>query len=108
MLTDSISQKDRLFRLQTPLGGDKLVLRKFSGTEGISQLFHLTLDMVSEDWDIKLEDVLEKKFTLAMKQSDGVTERFFDGYVSRFWQPPAPGRLAAYHAEVVPWLWFLT
>jgi type VI secretion system secreted protein VgrG len=107
MPQESISQQDRLFRLQTPLGPDKLVLRKFSGTEGMSEQFRFTLDMVSEDWNIKLEDVLQKKFTVSIRQSDGATERFFDGYVSRFWQPPSPGRLATYHAEIVPWLWFL-
>ena len=39
----------RYFYLDTPLGPDKLLLRGFSGNEGISRLFEFTLDCLAEN-----------------------------------------------------------
>ena len=39
--------------------------------------------------------------------ADG-TERYFNGYVSNFSQGGRDHHFVYYHAEIVPWLWFLT
>lgn len=107
-MTPVITQQDRLFHLDTPLGGDVLITRSFNGSEGLSQLFHFHLVLASEDHNIDFDEVLRKPATLGIRQSDGTTFRYFNGIISRIVQQPQPGRLAIYHAELVPWVWLLT
>jgi len=102
------TQENRFLYVETPLGKDKLLLRSFAGTEGISQLFHFDLDLLSEDNAVNLDQIVGQNVTFSMLQADNKTERFFNGFVSRFGQLPEEGRFTRYHAEVVPWLWFLT
>jgi type VI secretion system secreted protein VgrG len=94
--------------LETPLGPHKLFLRSFSGTEAMSQLFSFQLDMVSQDPEIKFDDIIGQNVTVGVKLSDATTERLFNGFISSFSQLPNEGRVAHYQAEMVPWLWFLT
>jgi type VI secretion system secreted protein VgrG len=99
---------ERLIAVDTPLGEDRLLLRSFTGAEGISKLFHFQLDMLSEDFNISFDDIIGQKVTVSVKLADGVSERYFNGHVSRFSQLPGEDRLARYQADVVPWMWFLT
>jgi type VI secretion system secreted protein VgrG len=108
MMLPLITQRDRLFYLETPLGEDVLITRSFTGTEAMSTLFHFHLVVGSESHDIDFNDIVGFPVTLSVRQNDGVSRRYFNGYVSRFVQQPEPGRMAIYHADVVPWLWFLT
>ncbi len=98
----------RFLNLLTPLGADKLLLRSFTGEEGISQLFHLHLDMLSEDSAINFDDIIGKNVTLSVRLAETSKARYFNGYVCRFVQLPGEERLTHYQMEVVPWLWFLT
>jgi type VI secretion system secreted protein VgrG len=101
-------EQDRLLSLETPLGADKLLLRSFSGQEGISRLFGFHLDLLSEDHNVDFDKIIGQKVTFGVKLYQPGQERYFNGYVSRFRQLPGEERLARYEAEVVPWLWFLT
>ncbi len=107
-MPETYTQADHLIAVDTPLGPDKLLLRSFSGTEGVSQLFHFQLDLLSEDPDINFDQIVGQKVTVSIKLADGSSERYFSGHVSRFAQLPGEPRLARYQADVVPWLWFLT
>jgi type VI secretion system secreted protein VgrG len=107
-MADRFTQAERLITVETPLGADKLLLRSFSGAEGISKLFHFQLDMLSEDFNISFDDIVGQKVTVSVKLADGTSERYFNGHVSRFAQLPGEDRLARYQADVVPWMWFLT
>ena len=104
----TLTQRDRLMHIDTPLGGDVLLVRSFTAEEAMSKLFHYKLVLVSEQHDIDFKEVLKKPATLSIRHSDGTSHRFFSGIISRFSQQPEPGRLAVYHAEMVPWLWLLT
>ena len=84
-----------------------LLLRGFTGSEAISQLFHFDLDLLSENDSIKFQDVVGKNVTLRIFDADG-KERHWNGFVSRFSQGAQDRRLTAYRAQMVPWLWFLT
>jgi type VI secretion system secreted protein VgrG len=108
MMPEAYTQADHLIAVDTPLGPDKLLLRSFSGTEGISQLFHFQLDLLSEDPDIDFDKIIGQKVTVSVKLADLSKERYFSGHISRFAQLPGERRLARYQAEMVPWLWFLT
>lgn len=101
-------EKDRFLNLQTTLGDDKFLLRAFSGHEGISQLFHFHLDLLSEDPAVSFDDIVGQNVSFSVRLADTSKARYFNGYVSRFTQLPGEERLTHYEAEIVPWLWFLT
>jgi type VI secretion system secreted protein VgrG len=107
-MPDKFTQGQRFIAVDTPLGADRLLLRTFSGSEGISKLFQFQLDMLSEDFDISFDAIVGQQVTVSVKLADGSSERYFNGYVSRFAQLPGEDRLARYQADVVPWMWFLT
>jgi type VI secretion system secreted protein VgrG len=100
------TQEAHSIAITTPLGKDVLLLRGFSGSEAISQLFHFDLDLLSENDSIKFQDVVGKNVTLHVNTAEG--PRHFNGFISRFSQGSQDRRLTAYHAQMVPWLWFLT
>jgi type VI secretion system secreted protein VgrG len=97
-----------LIAVETTLGPDVLLLRSFSGTEGMSQLFHYHLDMLSEEFSIDFDQIVGQNATIGIKLDEAGSFRYINGFVSRFSQLPVEGHLARYEAVVVPWLWFLT
>jgi type VI secretion system secreted protein VgrG len=103
----AIEQAHRRIAISTPLGKDVLLLRGFTGSEAISQLFHFDLDLLSENDSIKFQDVVGKNVTLRIYDAAG-GERHWNGFISRFSQGAQDRRLTAYRAQMVPWLWFLT
>lgn len=100
------TQTDRALRLDSPLGPDVLLLRGFSGTESISQLFRFHLDLLSEDDSLALEALVGKPVTVHVEKLDGKV--CWHGFISRFSQGAQTNRVTHYRAEMVPWLWFLT
>jgi type VI secretion system secreted protein VgrG len=106
---DEYSQDHRLIALDTPLGKDVLLLQELTGIEGISSLFSYELNLLAYENDsIVFKDIVGQKVTITLHLPDG-TPRYINGYVSRFTQGETDHRLFThYHAQVVPWLWFLT
>ncbi|MFN7921096.1 MAG: type VI secretion system tip protein TssI/VgrG [Bryobacteraceae bacterium] len=98
---------NRLLRLSTPLGADKLILTGFTGTEELSRLFRFQLDVVSLDRNIAFDSIVGKNLTFGLELHDG-SVRHFNGFVSRFSQGNDLRRFSSYQLEVVPWFWFLT
>ena len=109
MPDDSYSQDNRLISLDTPLGKDVLLLQELNGYEGISRLFTYELNLLAYDNDsITFSDIVGQKVSITFSLPDG-TPRYVSGYVSRFTQGETDERLFThYHAQVVPWPWFLT
>lgn len=101
------TQEKRLITMDSPLGKDILLLRSFSGQEGISQLFRFSVDLLSENHSIAHKDIVGKQVTLHVQQA-GEEQRHWNGFVSRFACVGGDNRFSYYHAEIVPWLWFLT
>jgi type VI secretion system secreted protein VgrG len=108
MSSSLLQQTDRLFHLDTPLGEDVLLVKRVSGTERISGLFHYDLDLVSDNFDIDFDQMVGKPVTLGIRLSDNETFHYLNGIVSKFALYSDEGRLACYKAEMVPWLWLLT
>jgi type VI secretion system secreted protein VgrG len=102
------TQENRLIALDTPLGDDVLMLQGFTGREGISRLFRFNLDLISDQNDIDFDDIVGQQVTIRVFLSDGSSERYFNGFVSRFAQSGSGTQFSNYQMEVVPWLWFLT
>jgi type VI secretion system secreted protein VgrG len=110
----SYTQTKRAMGVTTPLGADVLLLRGMTAHEGISTLFELQLDLLSENHQIRAEDLLGQPVTVRLELQDGRGKRYFNGLVSRFEHSGAPvalgnyGNFSTYRATLVPWLWFLT
>ena len=103
----AIAQEHRRIAITTPLGKDVLLLRGFTGSEAISQLYHFDLDLLSENDSIQFADVVGKSVTLRIYDANA-GQRYWNGFISRFSQGAQDRRLTAYRAQMVPWLWFLT
>ena len=105
--TLAYTQDNRRIGIGTPLGKDVLLLSSFQGEEGISRLFRFDLELLSENESIDFDALVGKNVTFWVVLADG-SERYFNGQVSRFSQGARDSDFTSYHAEVVPWLWFLT
>jgi type VI secretion system secreted protein VgrG len=103
----SYTQDNRRIGVATPLGTDVLLLSSFQGEEGISRLFHFDLELLSENESIDFDAMVGKNVTIWVTLADG-NARYINGQVSRFSQGGRDANFTSYHAEVVPWLWFLT
>jgi type VI secretion system secreted protein VgrG len=103
----SYTQEKRLIAIETPLGNHVLLLKSLAGREAISRLFSFSLDLLSEKSSISFDDVVGQRVSISVTQADDA-KRYINGFVSRFSQTGADERFTEYHAEVVPWLWFLT
>ncbi len=101
------SQGTRLIGVTTPLGEDALLLRGMTANERLSSLFEFELDLLGDDDGIAAASLLGQPATVRLAMRDQ-SQRYFNGYVSRFAQVGFEGRLARYQATLVPWLWFLT
>jgi type VI secretion system secreted protein VgrG len=93
--------------ITTPLGDDVLLFHSMHAHEEIGRLTKMTLDLLSKDGEIGIDDILGKNVTVKVALKDD-SPRYFNGYVVRFAQRGKLGRYHRYFAEVVPWLWFLT
>lgn len=105
----SYSQDHRLLAIETPLGKDVLLLQEMTGYEGLSRLFTYELDLLAYDNDsLEFKSIVGQKATISIQLPDG-SRRRINGYISRFTQGESDERLfTRYHAQLVPWLWFLT
>ncbi|MFO7639970.1 MAG: type VI secretion system tip protein VgrG [Candidatus Competibacteraceae bacterium] len=108
----AITQKHRIFAVNTPLGEDVLVFQRMTATEQLGRLFEFELEMLSERTDLDLAEMLGKNVTVRMELPEvrGGETRYFNGFVTRF---SSLGILreesyGVYRATLSPWLWFLT
>jgi type VI secretion system secreted protein VgrG len=101
------TQTDRPFRIKTPLGDDALLLDRFDGYERVSEPFRFVLRLLSPDPNIDLQALLTKPTVLSFSLTEE-SERHLHGHVSRIkLLEYGEDGMAAYEAEMVPWLWFL-
>ncbi|MCL4797807.1 MAG: type VI secretion system tip protein VgrG [Bryobacteraceae bacterium] len=107
-MSGPITQHDRLYRLDTPLGTDKLIVRTFSGFEGVSQLYRYELELVSEHANLPVHRLIGQFVKFAVRMSDGKSFRHLGGFVCESAVLPPESRLYAYRVVLVPWIWFLT
>ena len=108
-----LTQDNKLFSIKTPLGEDVLLLARFSGREGLSEMFQFDMDFFSEHPSILFEDIIGKNVTVSILLVDG-SKRFFNGLISRFSRECPSGKPSGkypsfyYSATLVPWFWLLT
>jgi type VI secretion system secreted protein VgrG len=100
------SQAGRLIAIDTPLGEDKLLLERYTGTEAISRPFRFNADLLAAD-TVEFQDIVGRSVTITVHDPDEV-KRYINGYVSRFAFVERRDRFYHYRAEIVAWLWRLT
>ncbi|HEY7389066.1 MAG TPA: type VI secretion system tip protein TssI/VgrG [Bryobacteraceae bacterium] len=93
--------------VSTPLGPDKFLLKSYQGEERISQPFHFTLELLSEDSAIDFSQITGKSVTLTISLASG-DKQYINGIAGRLVQAGSDTRFTTYYAEVHPWLWLLT
>jgi type VI secretion system secreted protein VgrG len=101
------NQTKRLLSITTPVD-DILMLYSFTGHEGMSQLFHYDLQLLSTEDTIDPSEVVGKPVSWNLTRQDGSLV-YWNGIVKRL---SAGARFAGstrqFSAEIVPWTWFLT
>jgi len=103
----ALKQETRVLQITTPLGDDALQLVAFTGREELSRLFSFELQLVSDNDSLKPADLVGKNATWSIALKDG-SQRFFNGWISKFFAGDAEQGRREYRLEMVPWLWFLT
>lgn len=101
------TQDNTYLTVTTPLGADVLMLTSMHGEEGMSSLFYFDLEMVSTDAGLDFSQIVGKSVTVSLSLDDS-TARSINGVVTRFVQTGGNLNFATYHAEMRPWLWWLT
>ena len=107
------SQENRFLQIMTEQWQDTLLLKGFSGTEGLSSLFSYELDLVSNS-PINPDDLVGSNFTFAITLRDE-SQRFYNGIVAKlrstgdsFRDDNSGSPLLGYCATLVPWFWLMT
>jgi type VI secretion system secreted protein VgrG len=101
--TRFLSQRARLLEIETPLPSAALVVEKFSGREGISELFRFDIDCLSTSVNFELKALLGEEVTVRLLQADG-SKRAWHGIVTEAAQLGGDGGLARYRLTIEPWL----
>ncbi len=101
------TQANRSIVVTSPLGDDVLLFHSMNVSEQLGRLFQFDLDLLSEDPEIKLQDILAQNVTIRYLRPDGES-RYFNGFVNQFSQAGTHGNLFVYRATLRPWFWFLT
>lgn len=84
---------------------EKLRVLRFEGSEGLSEIFHFSLDLASTDQKIEFDQVVGQTALLTVRGSEGT--RHVHGLVNLFEQTGKNGKWTLYRAEFVPAIWKL-
>jgi type VI secretion system secreted protein VgrG len=110
---DELSQDNRLGVLSTPLdldtrrGRDALVLVRFEGNEGLSELFEYRIEALSNLENIDFNKALGQQCTVTIETFGGQKRDFHGILVEAQRLGPREDRFA-YRLVLRPWLWLLT
>ncbi len=91
-----LTQDKRLAQLQTPLGKDVLVLASFVATEGLSELFEVNVETLSEKENINFDDAIGRACTIKQITYDNKT-RYYNGILTATRRTGSTADLFHYH-----------
>ncbi|MCH7814308.1 MAG: type VI secretion system tip protein VgrG [Planctomycetes bacterium] len=83
-----------------------MLVSRYHGTEGLSQLYRFEIDLVAEDADVSLDDSVGRPAVLSMFTPHG--DRWVHGIVARIAHLGETVGQTYYRVELVPALWLLT
>ncbi|REL27694.1 type VI secretion system tip protein VgrG [Thalassotalea euphylliae] len=98
-----LKQGQRLVAISTALGDDELVFYRAKIQESLGRPFTFTVEMISENDSISLDDMLGTNATIRLETEND--PRYFNGIISDFYQESA--QATRYIAVMRPWFWLL-
>lgn len=101
-----LKQQGRIAELKTQLGKDELVLTRFVGSEGLSELFTFDIEALSETENINFDQALGSKCTVSVNSHDRT--RHFNGYLVEAQWTGMRESYFSYQLVLRPWLWLLS
>lgn len=101
------TQDNLEFQVSTPLGKDKVLFYRMEGREALGQPFEYRLEVLSEDAEIKLEDLIGKPISVKVTLPEEAT-RYFHGIAVEFGHAGAVGKLELYEIILKPEFWLLS
>ena len=108
----SYLQKHRPLQVTTPIGEETLLVTAFHGTEQLSCLFSIHLNLIAENSAvIDFSKLVGNDITLRVAtpaKGDAIEWRYISGICARFTEGDRNEEFTAYYAEVVPKVWLLT
>ena len=102
-----LKQDHRAAVLETPLGKDKLVLSRFDGSEGLSELFEYRIEALSMEGDVDFDAAIGKNLTLTIHGTAGGTRKF-DGILTETQWLGVRDHFHCYRLVLRPWFWLLS
>ncbi|MGI0119238.1 type VI secretion system tip protein TssI/VgrG [Zooshikella sp. RANM57] len=102
----SLAANESIFYLTIPSLSDTLNVTSFIGNEGISQLFHYSINAVSLNDNIDPVGMLLQPVTLTIVGED--FERQVNGIINQFIQGNTADKYTEYSFDFIPRLWYLT
>jgi type VI secretion system secreted protein VgrG len=93
--------------LTTPLGDDQLVVVRFDGTEGVSELFEFRIEALSTMDDIDFDELIGKNVTLSIN-SPSEDPRHFDGILTEAQWLGSRDNFNVYQLVLRPWFWLMS
>jgi len=106
-MNDVLTQDKRVGSFSTPLGQDALVLVRFSGQEGLSELFEFVVEALSTQSKLDFDKAIGRNCSVTFK-TYGRGERVFNGVlVEAQALGPKHGHYG-YRLVLRPWLWLLS
>ncbi len=106
-MSSSMTQDKRAAKLITPLGKDNIVLTRFDGSEGLSELFEYRIEGISKDKNIDFDKIMGKNCHLIVNTLGG-GERYFNGILVEAQWLGKSFDAYAYRLVLRPWLWLLS
>ena len=106
-MSEELQQDRRVASLMTPLGKDKLVLSRFEGSEGLSELFEFRVECLSIEQNIDFDSILGASCTVKMTFYDG-PDRYFDGIAVEAQTLGMRQDLYVYRIVLRPSVWLMT
>jgi type VI secretion system secreted protein VgrG len=105
----SFQQQNRLMEVTTPMGKDALLMVGFNGTEGVSQLFRYTLDLIAEkEKEVSFDKLVGQAVTVRLDLAGNKGKRYWNGICAGFGKGETGKIFSQYQMVVVPKIWLLT
>ncbi len=76
-------QEHRLVAISTPLGDEELALYKADIDEELGRPFSITVELISENDNISLDDLIGQNVTIRL-ETEEEEARYFNGFDSEF------------------------
>lgn len=101
--------ESRILSLTSPLGENVLLPEALTGREGLSELFHFSVEVVAEvAKTVSAKTLVGRRMTAGFQMTENGLFRYVNGIVSRFESTGGDEEFNAYNVDLVPSLWLLT